>query len=196
MQRQRLQRLARMIAGDDNPLRRHVDKLESAVITSVVVAFLLVGPLLCIYVGVLAHASSVREQRTENGWTQQQAVLEQSAAAGMIDQNGEWDTSWVQARWPSPSGGTRTGIIAVPLNARAGQRTPVWVTATGQLTHAPLTSADIGERTMLAVSGAAVGFAALLVAVALTLHVMTNRLRMAAWARDWEATGPRWSSLR
>ena len=46
MKQQRLQRLRRIIAGDDNPLRRYVDKLESAVVVSLVIAFLVAAPLL------------------------------------------------------------------------------------------------------------------------------------------------------
>ena len=87
-------------------------------------------------------------------------------------------------------------MVAVALNARAGQRVTVWVTPTGQLTHQPLTRNEVAGRTVMAAVAAPAGLALLLAIAIGVTRVVANRRRLACWAREWEATGPRWSSLR
>jgi len=196
MKPQLLQRLARIVGGDANPLRRPVDRIESAIITGLVVAFVVAAPLLGLFAGRVAHASSVREQRAERSWREVPAVLNQSAADGMVGADGEWDTSWVRAHWRYPGGPERTGLIAVALNSRKGQRVQVWVTPAGQLTHPRLSSADLSDRAALAAVSVTAGLLVVLAVLGSIVRVAADRCRMTAWAREWEATGPRWSSLR
>jgi hypothetical protein len=196
MEQQRLQRLRRIMAGDDNPLRRHIDKLESAVVVSLVIAFLVAAPLLTIFAVQTAGAAGARQLRAEHGWQQRPAVLTQSAAAGLVGLDGEWDTSWVTARWTMPDGVPHRGLVAVGLSARAGQRLMLWVTPAGQLTHPPLTPAEVTSREVMAAITVPVGLAVLLSVTACGVRVLANRRRMAGWTKAWEAIGPRWSSLR
>jgi hypothetical protein len=195
-QQRPLRRLGRMLAGNDSPLRRPVDKLESAIITSLIIAFFIAAPLLAIFAAGAVRAAGTREMSGESQWQPRRAVLLQSAAEGAIDLDGDWDTAWVNARWTAPVGATEHGLVAVPLNARAGQQVSVWVTGAGQLTHQPLTKADVAERTVLAAVACPAGLALLLTVAVGVTRVVANRRRMACWAREWEATGPRWSSLR
>src|SRR5208282_3785059 len=99
MLRQLWQRLVRIVAGNDNPLQRHVDRVESTVITGLVAAFLVAAPLLAVVAVSLTAAAAGREMRAEAGWRPRQAVLQQSAAAGLIAEDGIFETSWVSARW-------------------------------------------------------------------------------------------------
>ena len=196
MKRQRLQRLCRIVAGDNNPLRRHVDKLESALIVSFIIAFLVAAPLLAIFGVRIAAAGAAREMRAETSWKPVQAVLTQSAGAGLIGLDGQWDTSWVRARWTAPDGTSHRGLIAVALNARAGQPLQVWVTHAGQLTQPRLTRGAVVEREIVAAAAGPAALAALLSITACAVRVVANRRRMAGWTKAWEAIGPRWSSLR
>ncbi len=191
-----LRRLCRMLAGDDNPLRRPVDKLESAVITGLIIAFLISAPLLAIFAAGVVGVAGTREMRAEQQWKPVTAVLKQSAAQGAIGMDGDWDTAWVKAQWTMPGGAQKTGQLAVALNARAGQRVAVWVTPAGQLRHEPLTKAEVAERTVIAAVACPAGLAVLLTIAIGVTRVMAYRRRMGCWAREWEATGPRWSSLR
>jgi hypothetical protein len=196
MKRQRWQRLHRIVVGDDNPLRRYVDKLESAVALSLVIAFLIAAPLLA-FVSVRAVAAAgMREQHAESQWQPVSAVLTQSAGAGLIGLDGEWDTSWVTAKWTAPDGAHRSGIIPVQLNAKAGQPLTVWVTSAGQLTSPKLTNAAVVDREITVAIAVSAGLALLLWMAALAVRVVANRRRMAAWTKAWEAIGPRWSSFR
>jgi uncharacterized integral membrane protein len=196
MKQQRLlRRIGRMLAGHDSPLRRPVDKLESALIASLIVAFFIGAPLLAIFAAGAVRAAGTSEMSSESQ-RPRTAVLLQSAAEGAIDLDGDWNTAWVNARWTAPTGATEHGLVAVSLNARAGQHVSVWVTRDGQLTHQPLTKAEVAERTVLAAVACPAGLALLLAVVIGVTRVVANRHRMACWAREWEATGPRWSSLR
>jgi hypothetical protein len=196
MKQQRLQRLRRIVVGDDNPMRRYVDKLESAVAVSLVIAFLVAGPLLAI-VGVRAVGTAgVREQRAQSKWQPVGAVLTQSAGAGLIGLDGDFDTSWVTAKWTAPDGALRSGIVPVELNAKAGQRLTIWVTPAGELTPPKLTNAALVDREVTAAIAVLAGLALLLSMTAWAVRVLANRRRIADWTKAWEAIGPRWSSFR
>jgi len=194
MLRQLWQRLIR--SPKDNPLRRHVDRIESAFVAGLVIAFLVAAPLLCTAAVRIAGAAATREVAAQRGWQPVTAVLQQSAAAGQFGGDGGLDTSWVPARWRAPDGHWRQGLLAVELDAKAGQRMTVWVTPAGQLTHQPLTRAQVLEWEVTAAILAPAGLAVLLVVAGSIVRVLANRRRMASWTRDWAATGPRWSSLR
>jgi hypothetical protein len=197
MRQQRLmRRLRRMLAGDDSPLRRGVDKLQSAVITSLIVAFLIAAPLLAIVAVGAVGAAGTRERNAEKGWQPVPATLEQSAAQGRIGLDGDWETAWVKAQWTMPGGAKKTGLVAVALNAQAGQHLTVYVTPAGHLTREPLTRAEVAERMAMAAVACPLALAVMLTIAIGVTRALANRRRMACWAREWEATGPRWSSLR
>lgn len=179
-----------------NPLRRRIDDVETRIMTGLVVLFLVAAPLLSILTGRLADAAGIREQQAEQAWHPVKAVLEQSAADGMIGQDGAWGASWVDVRWTVPDGKARTGLIAVPLTAKAGQRVTVWVTGSGELTHPPLNRGEVLDGMANAIMATVAGLAALLALVAAAARSAINRRRMAGWARAWEITGPQWTSLR
>ncbi len=196
MLRQLWRRLARTITGIGNPLRRHVDRVERAIMTGLVVAFLVAAPLLSIGAVQATGAAAAQQRRSEAGWHRVTAVLAQSAAAGQIAQDGTAEASWVTAHWTAPDGARRTGLVAVSLRARRGQRTTIWVTPSGQLMHPPLTRAQVFQWEVMGGVTAPIGLAVLLTVAGGVVRVLANRRRMAGWTRDWAVTGPRWSSLR
>ena len=177
-----------------NPLRRPLDDIEAAIISCVIIFFVLASPLLCVVTGRMADSSAVAEQRTEQSWHPVTAVLDESAAAGLIGLDGEWGTSWVTAHWNLRDGRTVTGLLAVDLNARQGQHLTIWVTATGQVTHPPLSQADIDDRVASAVLATAAGLGLLVAIVVVAVRVIAGRRRMAAWAQSWEEIAPQWSA--
>ncbi len=164
--------------------------------TGIVVLFLIAAPLLGIMVGRIADEGGLREQHAERAWHSVPAVLEQNASAGLNSQDGGWDAAWVNARWDIPGGKSRTGVIAVGLNARAGQRVTIWVTGSGQVTNPPLSHDDVLDGVANAVLTTVAGLAVLLGLAAAAARAAANRRRMAAWQRAWEIIGPRWTSLR
>jgi hypothetical protein len=179
-----------------NPLRRRIDDVEVAIVTGFVVLFLIAAPLLGIMTGRIADGAGLREQHAEQAWHQVHAVLEQNASAGLSSQDGGWDAAWVNARWDIPGGKPRTGIVAVGLNAKAGQRVAIWVTGSGQITHPPLSHDDVLDGIANAVLATVAGLAVLLGLAAAVARGAANRRRMAGWERAWEIIEPRWTSLR
>lgn len=179
-----------------NPLRRRIDDIDTAIMVGLVVLFVLAAPLLSLLTGRMADAAGVREQRAERTWHQVRAVLEQNADQGVIGQDGEWGVAWVNARWQLPHGVRRSGVVAVGLSARAGQRVTIWVTKSGQLTHPPLSHGDVLDGIANAVMATVAGLGVLIGIAAAVARAAVNRRRMANWARDWEIVGPRWTSLR
>lgn len=196
MLRQLWQRLARAITGTGSPLQRHVDRVESAIMAGLVIAFLVGAPLLSVVAVRAVGAAAAQERRSEAGWRQVPAVLAQGAVAGQVAQDGTVETSWVTAHWTAPAGAHRTGLVPVGLNARRGQRITVWVTQAGRLTHPRLTSAQVFQWEAIGGMAAPVGLAVLLAVGGAVVRVLANRCRMAGWTRAWAVTGPRWSSLR
>jgi hypothetical protein len=191
---QRQRRVAWMLGGDHNPLRRPVDKIEAAIMTGLFVAFLVAAPLLCIFAGRVVDASFLQEQRAERNWHQVPATLLQSASAGQVDLEA-WDISWVKAQWKGPGDKKETGFVATDLNAKAGQQVWVTITQSGQLTHSKLTRADLRDEIADASLMITVALAAVLGLAALAVRAIAERRRMAGWTRAWDGVGPRWSQL-
>lgn len=178
-----------------NPLRRRIDDVEAAIMTGLVVAFLVVAPVMCILTGRLADAAGLREQRAEQAWHTVPAVLEQSAAQGLAGQDAAWGAVWVKARWQAPDGTRHSGPIAVGLTAKAGEHVKIWVTGSGQVTHPPLSHGEVLDGIANAVMATAAGLAVLFGLVAAVVRGAVNRRRMAAWSRAWDVVGPSWTSL-
>ena len=163
--------------------------------TGLVVLFLVVAPIACVVTGRLADAAGLREQRSEQTWRPVTAVLDQSAAQGLTGQDAAWGAAWVKARWHSPDGEPKSGIIAVGLTAKANQKVTIWVTGSGQVTRPPVSHGEVLDGIANAAMATAAGVAALFALVAAVIRAAVNRRRMAEWAHDWDVVGPTWTSL-
>ena len=192
--RKRLQRRAPLLCSGANQLRRRVDRMESALLAGLVVGFLLGAPFLALGSAQVAGAAAVSAQRQERSWRQVSAVLLEPGGAGVASASGDGNVVWVAARWPTPDGGVRTGVVAVSLSARAGQRVPIWVTSSGEQTHAPLSGADVAGRADLAAGLAVLGLAVVMATIAGVIRLVSNRRRMEAWTAGWAAASARWTS--
>jgi hypothetical protein len=189
-------RLLRSVAADDNPLRRRIDRMESALILGLIAAFLIGAPLLAVGAARMMGTAATAELHAQDHWRTRSATLLQSGAEGLTGMYGEWDTSWVKVQWTMPGGAIRTGLIAVQENAKKGLHVPVWVTPSGQLTHPPLTRADVIDRELTAAVLSPAVLGVLLLIAGDVVRVVANRRRMADWTKAWEAVGPKWTSLR
>ena len=98
------------------------------------IAFLVAAPLLAIAASGSSAPRAPGSMRAESTWQPVAAVLTQSAAAGLVGLDGEWDTSWVKAKWTAPDGAHEPRSGRRGAQRRAGQRLTVWVTPAGQLT--------------------------------------------------------------
>jgi hypothetical protein len=184
------QTAARKLGWDRSPLRRRIDRAETAAMTTLLAALVIVGPLLAIFASHAADVAALREQHSERGWYQVTAVLTQGAGRAVLEP-GQMDEAWVRARWTERGDRQRTGIVAAPLNSRQGQPVTVWLTQSGQPTHAPLSAADAHARVLYAIGLAIIGWFAVVLLAAILVRLLADRRRMAGWQREWAAFGSR-----
>jgi hypothetical protein len=171
---------------DHNPLRRRLDRIEAAVVSGLVVAFLAGAPLAALIAQPMARHAASSAARAEQPWRQVPAVL--------LDTAGQSADATVRATWTAPDGTRHRGTIIAPPGARAGSRVTVWVDASGQLTHRPpLQASQVRGQAALAAVLAPTALGIFLLCVGLLVHSELGRRRLAAWDADWRATGPQWS---
>jgi nitrate reductase gamma subunit len=187
-------RLVRGRRLDRNPLRRASDRAETLVLTLLVLAFLVGAPLAALASGAWAHALAERTELAQAVSRRQvTAVVLTVPAAPSV---GSWDpASPVQARWTALDGTVVTSDLPVPAGTSAGATVRVWTTRDGQLTSHPMSDRQVTYLTAL---GEAAGAAALAIVLSLSGILvrwsLDKRTRMAAWADDWQATSPRWTT--
>jgi hypothetical protein len=190
----RLGRFARGRRPDRNPLRRGSDRMETAVLAVLVIAFLVGAPFAAQASGAWAHAIAHRVQVTQVASRHQvQAVLLNAAPAG--SKNAEF-MSQVRARWVAPDGKKVTGQVSVQPGTAAGTMVRVWTTRDGQLTDPPLLDSQVAEQAAFAEIAAVAALAILLTVAGLLARRALDKRRAAAWDADWRATEPRWTTRR
>jgi hypothetical protein len=177
---------------DRNPLRRATDRVETAMLALLVIAFLAATPFAALLTGAWVHgmARSMQVAQQHSRWPVTAlalAVTPPSAGWDRLD----WEA---QARWRAPDGRLVTTEIPVSSGTSVGEKLPIWTDRTGDFTLAPLTDSQVSEQTA---SGEVLGViitATVLAIVGARALWALGRRRMADWATDWAATEPRWTA--
>jgi hypothetical protein len=170
-----------------NPLRRRVDRLESALLLGALVAALLAIP------AAAALGTTIRN-RAEHMAAQHRAELHPvqartledavSPALGQI-------TTRVRIIWFDALGSPQEGWADVLIGTNAGTELTIWLDRTGARARAPRESDD----------SAALGVAAGVIMLTLAWPLLWGLFRLARlpldrrraqeWAREWEQVSPR-----
>jgi len=176
-----------------NQLRRTSDRFESAVVVLLSVVFLAVVAA-APWLGVRVYQS----QRTDTaGLHPAVAVLTQAGPGNSF----LVDSGVAAARWRTPDGQRRSGILTTTTapgiwGAPAGARVPVWLTESGRPGSPPSGAWEVGfASAMVAIGAACLGGIMLLVCYWLC-RLALDRRRLAAWASEWSAAGPQWTTHR
>jgi multisubunit Na+/H+ antiporter MnhC subunit len=185
-----LRSLGRLLLGR-NELRRPIDRVEGAVIVSLVAAFLAATVAAA---GLAGHFYQ----------SQRAAAVRLRPAMAVLSQPGPVATSTMvvaAARWRPPHGAERSGTLTTMTapaisGAPAGTKVQVWLDRTGQPQAPPPSPA--GMIVTAVVAGMAVAAAA---ALALALcyvlcRALLDRRRFTRWESAWATIGPRWISRR
>jgi hypothetical protein len=184
--------LARLLITPSR-LRRRSDRIEGAIVVLLSAAFLAAAAAAPLIGARFYHA-----QRAQ--------AAELHPATAVLTQNGPTSTSLAPggqaaARWRAPDGQLRSGMLSassVPLlwNARKGDRVAVWLTASGQPQSQP--PGPFGALlASIVITAAIVSIAAIAAFSFYWLgRLALDRRRLAAWASEWGATGPRWTTRR
>jgi hypothetical protein len=182
---------------DSNPLRRPCDRAQTVILTGLLVTFLILAPALALFAARLAYSSALHSQRDQLSTRHQvSAVLLTNAQAASYSGYGTLQLPEVRATWTAPDGQRHSGVIQAPGDAKAGTKVMIWVDAAGWQTAPPLEHAQVTGQEALAAILAPAALGLLLLSVgSVTTHTV-NKRRMAAWDKDWRATGPQWSAYR
>jgi hypothetical protein len=186
-----LPRLARLLMGR-NELRRSSDRIEGAVLVTLLAAFL-AAVVAASFIGAHIYQS----QRAGAARLRPAvAVLSQRGPTDSLDQYGQ-----ARARWRTPDGGQRSGVLTTETapgiwNAAAGTRVRVWVTSSGELTDPPPGQTTLIFNALLIPLWGAGGVAIVLIICYWLCRLALDRRRLAAWESAWSLTGPRWTSRR
>ena len=194
----RVTRLGRITRGrrpDRNPLRRASDRVETAVLAVLVIAFLAVAPLAAQAAGAWAHARAHEAQLAEQASWRQVPALVLNVTTGVQGDGGYAGLeSQGQARWTAPDGKVITGEIPIPPGTVAGSTVPLWISSDGQLTDSPLQDSQVAGDAVLAGTVSVIGLAVLLAVTGMLARRALDKRRMAAWDAEWRANGPRWTT--
>jgi hypothetical protein len=85
------------------------------------------------------------------------------------------------------------GLINARAGAKAGTRTPIWITPSGQWAGTPLTHASARLRVALAIAGTVIVLAMALICASAMFQRRLDRRRLAGWETSWNTVGPRWT---
>ena len=180
-------RVVRGLWPDRNPLRRGLDRAETAIIAGLAVVFLAAAPVTAVTAGHLVYEIASGNASAQRSWHQAPAVVLASVTAP-----GQFGST-VPARWTSPTGARRTGKVPVLASAIAGSTVMVWINASGQLTGQPLRRSQVCAQVVMAAVLAPVVLGLLLGCAGLMAHGALGRRRMTAWDAGWRAIEPLWT---
>jgi len=184
--------LARLLITPSR-LRRRSDRVEGAIVVL----------LSALFLAAVAAAPFIGE-RIYHAQRAEAAALHPATA--VLTQNGPASTILASAgeaaaRWRAPDGRQRSGMLStstVPVlwNARAGDRVPVWLTASGQPESQPPGPFGALLASIVITVGIVFGGAVAAFGCYWLCRLVLDRRRLAAWASEWSTTGPRWTTRR
>jgi len=182
---------------DRNPLRRTADRLESAVMAGLVLAFLAGAPWAAIAVGQWAYTGAARAERAQNAaWHPVTAVILQGVPRPSVNTYGAADVTQVPASWTAPDRTRHTGSVTAAAGTAKGSTVTIWTDRSGVQTGPPLEPPQVADRAALAGTLAVFGIAFLLMATGALIHRALDRRRLAAWDAEWDVAGPHWTNHR
>lgn len=186
----------RRLGLEHNPLRRTVDRVETAVRLGLVAAFVFIAPPVA--VGVAHHAKALR-LHAENTQTVRHRVIATLLrdAPPPVGRFGVSVTkALVEARWNAPDGSPRTGVVHASWGHKANSTATIWVDDSGRQVDPPLRRSQLvrEEFVAAALTLAVLAFGALIVAH--VVQQVLDRRRMARWDAAWSAAEPLWTGRR
>jgi hypothetical protein len=170
------------------PLVRPWDRWEARLFLGAVLLALVAVPVAGLVVSQVygTQAAIAREQQADRSPATALVLAEAGSfvAGGPASQVEE-----VPALWVLPDGTERTGPIAVPAGTDRGARLPIWVDGEGEPVPPPLSMFNALGIALSVGLLLWLGVVLVLALVVLAAHCALDRVRAAAWAREWERLG-------
>jgi hypothetical protein len=183
-----------------NPLRRRSDVVEVWTALAVAVLLVLGAPVAGVLTAWWAHGQAravAAEQRADRRQVRAQVVGRASSSDPL-----SWQQTGVQhsyravVRWAGPGGAPHTATVSVPLSAREGERTDVWVDSRGRSVPPPVDDAAVWQHAVSFGACSAGGTAAVVLGAYWAVRRAALRHRLAEWEEAWARTEPQWTRRR
>ncbi|MFI7065273.1 hypothetical protein ACIBL3_30060 [Kribbella sp. NPDC050124] len=174
---------ARRLGFGRNPLRRRVDRMESAIVLGSILAALLMIPAAAAIGTAVRTASERSAEERRASLTQVQARAVTAAATSVLGGAGQV-ASLAKVAWNDPAGRPHEAVTSVPIGTKPGSEVTIWIDRSGALTSPPRPPADS------AAIGSAVGLTTammswlLIAGLARLAVVPLDRRRLRDWDRD------------
>ncbi|MDH2425466.1 hypothetical protein [Sphaerisporangium sp. TRM90804] len=190
-------RCVRRYRFDRNPLRRRSDRIEAVALLATLLAVLVsVWPAVLAGQAVYRHGAAMERSDPGARHSVTAVLLEDAAGGGTAAAQGTILGVQAKARWHTPDGRERIGVVSVPADARAGSSLKMWVDSTGRAASAPRTHAQTVADSTVAAFGVFAGTAAVLFLNLAAVRWMLNRRRYAEWEQEWTSIRDRWRGPR
>ncbi|MDP4510509.1 Rv1733c family protein [Nonomuraea turcica] len=180
----------RLYRHDDNPLRRHSDRLESVFVLAALV-LVLVSLWPAVVAGRAVYEGAVQDQSAGTGVRRQvMATLTQDAPPARVSFS-EVPAAQPEtmARWTTAEGAARCGFVPAPSLAKAGSVVPVWIDAAGAPASPPADSAVLAMRGMVMGLLVVLGTGLLVLTAFLVFRRRLDRVRYGEWDAAWVRAG-------
>lgn len=173
------------------PMRRKVDRFESAVVVLAVLTMILAIPF-AVWTGSATREAAAHRAATSH---RTDAILLEDAPRRMTAETGELAAMdvRVRARWHTADGTPREGNISAPPGARAHSTAPVWLDENGRVTQQPPGPGGVQATAALTGFAAYVAVGMVVFGMVALLRWQLDRIRAAQWAHEWELVAPIWT---
>ncbi|RAG86800.1 hypothetical protein DN069_04480 [Streptacidiphilus pinicola] len=183
----RRSRLALARARHHSLLRRRTDRWRSVVVQLQVLAALAAAAL-CALLGMSVyqqgHAHALQQARQLH--PVQARIVAQPYGTGA---GGEM----AQVSWTTTDGRTHQGIAGVPMADQVGDRTQIWLDASGSPASAPASAQDVAGTAVLTGLLTVIGAWSVVVSVGAYARSRLQREDERAWGAEWQVYEPQWS---
>lgn len=181
-------------AGDGNPLRRPVDRLQAAANLMLVLLLVVAGPLAAFAAGSAVHRTAGADAARERA---SRELVDATILGDPREVSGSTTALpavlvRVEARWTAADRTEHTGKVVVARSHHAGDVVPVWVGADGVSTSEPRGRAQVLGAAAGAGAVAALAVGSVLAVAAGAVHHALDRRRDRLWEQEWRAVEPRW----
>lgn len=171
-----------------SPLRRTSDFVEAWLLLIAWIVEEVLGGATAGALSVMVADRGLEEDRS--GRREVVAVLLEKAR-DVAPTHADVSTTSATGRWTMPDGRTHTGRAAVPVDASAGTRLPVWTNSRGAWYPGPLPSPRRFLRSSFAGMDAATVTGGAVWGSAQAARALLDRRLMRQWALVWESVGTR-----
>jgi hypothetical protein len=187
----RVRRLARRLGFGRNPLRRRVDRIESAMLVAAALIAVLVIP------AAVAVGTAVRDA-SEQAAAHRRSLLTQTTARTLADAEtwagaipGQGLTS-ARVAWTDAAGASHEGWTLVTMGTKKGSDVTIWLDRSGSIVRPPGQADESGA--IGGVAGLTTAMISWMVLSCLTRLVLRglDRRRARDLDREWEQVAPRW----